>query len=348
MGLGRRLCPDEVENLTAADTSQRYHKLPGRRRGFISSASLWTGADYLLSVKSDRLREDYKRFYFRDIQAIVITKVPRFAVSTRALALGATLLIAILIARRRSPGLTIGLWLLAAGLVACWIYICAAHSCACRLYTAVSREDLPSIYRMWTARKVLAELEPRIEQAQGVFTESWAEAADLSSPGPPRDHAAPGPPGDAAMGRRPAAARSRTLASDLFLASLFADAIATGLGIGSRSLSLTAVSACLTLLQLAGGIWILVQHYRGILSTAMQRLAIVTLVFIGGVLYVQAFADSVEAALAGRRGPVALRTFARSETIRPIYIGGVLVLGLTGLVLSFKSFEPEPPPAITG
>jgi hypothetical protein len=155
-------------------------------------------------------------------------------------------------------------------------------------------------------------------------------------------------PGHAAPGRRPAARRSRTLASDLFLASLFADAIATGFEIGSPSAFLTAVSAGLTALQLAGAIWIFVQHSRGILSTAMQRLAIATLVFIGGLLYVQAFADSVQAALAGRRGPVAVRAFARSETIRPIYIAGVLLLGLTGLVLSFKSFEPEPPPAITG
>jgi hypothetical protein len=232
------------------------------------------------------------------------------------------LLIAVLIARGRMPGLTVGLWLLAAGLMACWIYVSAAHSCTCRLYTAVSREDLPSLYRTWTARKVVADLERRIAQAQGVFIESWADAAELCSPGPPD------PPGHAATGRRPADRRS--------------------LEIGSPSAVLTALSAGLTALQLAGAIWMFVQHSRGILSTAMQRLAIVTLVFIGGLLYVQAFADSVQAALAGRRGPVAIHALARSETIRPIYIAGVLLLGLTGLVLSFKSFEPEPPPAITG
>ena len=84
--LGRRLSGDEVEDLTVADSRQRYRKLPGRRRGFIFSASLWTGADHLLSVKSTRFQEHYKRFYFRDIQAIVITRVPRFVISTRAVA----------------------------------------------------------------------------------------------------------------------------------------------------------------------------------------------------------------------------------------------------------------------
>jgi hypothetical protein len=341
MDLVGRLSTDEVALLT-------YHKLPGRRRGLIRSASLWTGADHLLSVKSDRIHEDYKRFYFRDIQAIVVTKVPRFPVSTRALALGALLLIAISVARLRAPGLAIWLWLLAAGLAACWIYISAAHSCTCRLYTAVSREDLPSIYRSWTARQVLADLDRRMAQAQGVFIESWADAADLRSPGPP------GPPDltrHAATGRRPATERRRTLASDLFLASLFADAIVTGFQSGSPSALRTAVSAGLTALQLAGAAWIFVQHYRGVLSTAMQRLAIVTLVFIGGVLYVQAFTESVQAAMAGRREPIALQAFAHSGTARPVYIAGVLLLALTGLVLSFKSFksfEPEPPPATTG
>ena len=335
MDLVGRLSTDEVALLT-------YHKLPGRRRGLIRSASLWTGADHLLSVKSDRIHEDYKRFYFRDIQAIVVTKVPRFPVSTRALALGALLLIAISVARLRAPGLAIWLWLLAAGLAACWIYISAAHSCTCRLYTAVSREDLPSLYRIWTARKVVADLERRIAQAQGVFIESWADAAELCSPGPPDT------PGHAAPGGRSVAPRSRTLASDLFLASLFADAIATGFEIGAPSAFLTVVSAGLTALQLAGAIWIFVQHSRGVLSTAMQRFAIATLVLIGGDLYVQAFVESIQATLAGRRGAVALHAFAHSETARPIYIAGMLLLGLTGLVLSFKSVDPETPPAITG
>jgi hypothetical protein len=62
MDLGRLLSPDEVASLTATNFSPRYRKLPGHRRGFISSASLWTGTDHLLSVKSDRLHEDYKRF----------------------------------------------------------------------------------------------------------------------------------------------------------------------------------------------------------------------------------------------------------------------------------------------
>lgn len=336
MDLGHCLFTRKGARLTATDSNPGYRRLPGFRRGFISSASLWTGPDHLLSVKSDRLRERYKRFYFRDIQAIVITKTPRFHLSTRAAALAAVLLIAILIASRRAPGPAIGLGLLGTGLAGCWIYISAAHSCACRLYTAVSREDLPSLYRTWSARKALVDLERRIAQAQGVLIENWADAAESCSPGPSRL------PGDFAAVRRPAA--QRTLATDLLLASLFADALVTWFDLGSPSRLLTALSAATAILPLAGAIWILIQHYRGILVTAMQRLAIVTLVFVGGVTYVQQFANSIMAALAGGRAPA----FAYSKAIGPVYVAGLLMLGLTGLVLSFRSFKPEPPPAITG
>jgi hypothetical protein len=341
MGVGHGLFPAEGEGVTLADDRQRYRKLPGRRRGFIFSASLWTAADHLLSVRSDRFQEQYKRFYFRDIQAIVITRVPRYLVSTRALGTGALLLIAILFLRVRAPGLTNWLWLSLALLTAVWIYVCAAHSCTCRLYTAVSREDLPSLYRTWTARKALAELEQRIAQVQGTFTESWAEAADFRPLGPG------GAAVQARAGSRRVAMRSRTLASDIFLASIFADAVAVMWNVPAKPL-LTGLSAGLTALQLASAIWIFVQHHRGILRTAIQRLAMVALLFIGGVAYVGMLVDSLAAARAGAQRPIVTSSHPLSPRIRPVYSAGLALLAIVGVVLSFKSTEPEPPPVITG
>ena len=221
LDLGHRIFCPESEDLKVADNRQIYRKLPGRRRGFIFSASLWTGADHLLSVRNTRFQEQYKRFYFRDIHAIVITRVPRFVVSTPMLVSALLLLITFLVVRLRLPAVTEWLWLLGALLVAGWLFISWKQSCTCRLYTAVSREDLPSLYRIWSARQALAELERHIAQVQGVFTEDWAAAADASSLGPAR-------PADAARnGAAPTDARSRTWISDVFLASLLADAALT-------------------------------------------------------------------------------------------------------------------------
>lgn len=314
-----------------AESQQIYRKLPGRRSGFIFSASLWTGADHILSVKSARFQEQYKRFYFHDIQAIVVTKVPRLMVSMPLVAAAALLLTAVLIVRVWAPPLADWLWLVLAALTAVWIYASVAQSCTCRLYTAVSREDLPSIYRMWTARKALAELEQRISQVQGVFTDDWAAAADLRVLGPAEpsiQSAAPGGP--------PAAARSRTWVSDIFLASLFADAVATVFLMRSAIAWLADVSVALTVMQIATAIWIFVQKHRGILRIGMQRLAIVALLFIGGITYAQMIGDAVDAALAGKRGPVAVRPRPRAGIVRPIYSAGVALLAIAGFVLSFK------------
>jgi len=314
-----------------ADTGQKYHKLPGRRRGFIFSASLWTGADHLLLVRSVRFQEQYKRFYFRDIQAIVITESPRFVFSTPMLAVVMMLLTGVLIVRLSVPALTDWLWLPLGPLTAGWIYVSAAQSCTCRLYTAVSREDLPSLYRMWTARKALAELEQKIAEVQGVFTQDWAEAADLRALGP-----AEAAGSTAAATPAPAAARSRTWVSDIFLASLAADAAITMLEIRAPGTLLANVSMAMTVVQIATAIWIFVQKHRGILRAGMQRLAIVALLFIGGITYAQMLGDAVDAALAGRRGPVALRARERSGVMLPIYSGGASLLAIAGFVLSFK------------
>jgi hypothetical protein len=234
--------------------------------------------------------------------------------------------------RVRLPALTNWLWLLLAALAAGWIYVSAAQSCTCRLYTAVSREDLPSLYRMWTARKALAELERRIAEVQGVFTEAWAEAADTRALGPPAavGDTLPGASGESIV------ARSRNWVSDIFLASLFADAVIATILMRSQTAWLADLSVLLTVVQVATAIGIFVEKRRGILRTGMQRLAIVALLFIGGTTYAQMIADAVDAAFAGRRGAIAVRARPRSGMVRPIYSGGAALLAIAGFVLSFK------------
>src|SRR5438093_13233817 len=52
---------------------QIYRKLPGARRTPLRKATLWLAGDHILSVDSHRFSEEYKRYYFKDIQAIVVT-----------------------------------------------------------------------------------------------------------------------------------------------------------------------------------------------------------------------------------------------------------------------------------
>src|SRR5213593_2882508 len=63
---------------------QEYRRLTRsrvRHTGFFTLAStrssLWLGKDHLLNIDSNRYTEEYKRFYFRDIQSITIRKTKR-------------------------------------------------------------------------------------------------------------------------------------------------------------------------------------------------------------------------------------------------------------------------------
>ncbi len=268
------------------DAEEKYRRLPGRRRGIGSSASLWMGSDHVLLVKSAWFREEYKRFYLRDIQAIVVAPGARFYVSRLMLLVALAWLL---------PAVSMAFWAdnvkLAWGIGgiamgAAWFAVSLAGGCHCRLYTAVSKDDLPSLYRTWTARRFLRQVQPLIEQVQGVVDAGWAEA-ERSNAGPVVAAMAP-----ADESRPRAGARAHTLAADLFVLSLFVSSL-VGLGtLRSTYMFWFQVNTGLTLAQLAGAIAVLVQHSRGSLTRDMQRVAIAALVLIGVTFYVQTFTYS--------------------------------------------------------
>ncbi len=161
----------------------RYRKLPGHRRGIINGSSVWLGPDHLLLVKSQRFKEEYKRFYLRDIQAIAIARCSRFHLSSRALVPGFIWFLAMSVSLS-VPRMAPWVWGVALVLVGAWLYLSMARSCVCRIYTAVSSDTLPSVYRTWTARRFLAAVEPRIREVQGEIDPVWLEAAEERSAGP--------------------------------------------------------------------------------------------------------------------------------------------------------------------
>ncbi len=312
---------------------EQYRRLPGVGRGFIQGASVWMGADHLLLVKSMRFREDYKRFHLRDVQAIVVAATPRFEVSTRAALVAIVWVMAYFAFRNRAGWAAEVLWLAAAGLVGAWIYVCAACSCRCRLFTAVSRDDLPSVYRTWTARRFLAAVEPRIHEVQGVLEGNWAEAVEGREVGPP---AAPAGAraGAGVMADRPAA-RRRTVFSDIFVASLFADALLNLFTLNGPTRTVQWVWYGLAFIQIAMAVLLFVQHHRGVLRREMQRLAVATLIVMGLAYYARAAMSGMVSA--GSQLFPDLATLSSTPgyvLVREIDAGIMLVLGIIGAGLS--------------
>jgi hypothetical protein len=279
----------------------RYRRLPGCRRGFITGASVWLGDDHLLLVRSARFREEYKRYHLSDVQAIAVAQAPRFHISTRAGAIGFVWLIAMAVAASRNATVVstaagtntdyvyssvlaiVGLLLLIA-----WLVVSALYSCRCRIYTAVSADELPSVYRTWTARRFLAKVGPKIEQVQGIVEGEWAEAAETRNIGPPEAMRVPRAlTGAAVDGAALVDTPTRDLVSDLLVVVLFVAGIAAFLTLNWSTKALAWLSIPFLGLKVGLSMIVLVQHYKGKLRGGMQKLAIAVLIVLGVVFYTE-------------------------------------------------------------
>jgi hypothetical protein len=338
----------------------KYRKLPGHRRGLLHSASLWLGDDHILSVRGFRVREEYKRYHFRDIQGIVIADAPRYHISTRTLTIAAVWFIAYIAAVARTSWAHVVFWLIFAGLAVAWLYVSGASSCRCRIFTAVSREDLPSIYRTWTARRFLQQLEPHILQAQGALPENWVEIVEARVIGPPELAAPVQSPGftAAAPGFTAAApaeaprkpARARTPITDVFVVSLLADAIVLALTLGLDARRIQWAIYGLAFAKMLTAVLVLVQHYRGGLQAGMQRLAILSLISMGLLFYLRPLFMGMEmgmqptaagrAAVATSRDALAIMGFSSALRQVDAIVNGIL--GLIGGFLTVRAAGREP------
>jgi len=133
------------------------------------SSSLWLGKDHLLAIESNGYTEKYKRFYYRDIQALIIQKTERYKWMNIALSvLAAAFLFPAFLSNQIVLNYLFGI---VGGVFAAFLIVNVAlgASSVCRLQTAVQIEELPSLSRLRRARKVLNRLRPFIEAAQGAL-----------------------------------------------------------------------------------------------------------------------------------------------------------------------------------
>ncbi len=139
---------------------------------FQSRASLWLGPDHLLGVDSSGYSETYKRFYFRDIQAVSIQETKRRAVWNAVLALPVVGCLAGLLTSLSSTpqnNVAVIIWLIfsAVFLVPFLVNNIFGTGCVCHLRTAVQIEELPSLCRVRKTRRILEKIRPFIITAQG-------------------------------------------------------------------------------------------------------------------------------------------------------------------------------------
>ena len=146
-----------------------YQRLPGRAGSLLATFRLWLAKDHLLNLESNGYAESYRRYYFRDIQAIVVQrtdwgKIWNFFWGTLVVVTG---LLSFWASRSNEAE-----W----GTVAfffCFLFALAlvinaglGPTCACHIQTAVQRDQLRSLRRLRATRKFIARTRPLIEAAQ--------------------------------------------------------------------------------------------------------------------------------------------------------------------------------------
>jgi hypothetical protein len=160
----------------------------------VSRVSLWLGGDHLLHVERNGFTETYKRFYFRDIQAITVQETNRRSVWNGILAVPlAVCLIGIIITSMPTAN-----W---GGMIAWSIFTILfllpfvinnlrGTACACQLRTAVQTEKLGSLSRIRQTQKVLEKIRPLIIAAQGQINaeEVSARMREVASEAPPAEN----------------------------------------------------------------------------------------------------------------------------------------------------------------
>jgi hypothetical protein len=185
-------------------TRTGYRRLPGwgpRRTGLFSGVGtrcrLYLAKDHILAVDNHWLSEDYKRFYFSDIQAIVTRKTKRWIAEGLVVVLVAACMMGLslpLLDRSRPIG---AVWMGLSFMVLLYLiyHLSRGPSCACHVVTAIQEDVLPTINRMRISRRVVPLLKSAAERAQGtVSAEEMAAAPIEKGPryGDPEWHHFPG------------------------------------------------------------------------------------------------------------------------------------------------------------
>ena len=144
-----------------------YQKASRAGRGFFSMYRLWKAPDHLLLIKEMGWNEEYKRFYFEDIQAFTVMWSKGYVIWGLLFPFFAIILFSIIWSYGAHG------WALAAAvlmLVFMVIHLLRGRTCKCWLQTGINKERLHMLSRVSHARKFWTEIGPQLVAVQGEFS----------------------------------------------------------------------------------------------------------------------------------------------------------------------------------
>ena len=127
--------------------------------------TLWLGQDHLLHIATGNIVEEYKRFYFRDIQSLIVHKSKSLIVSSIVLAILAAVAASLTFALGDTDRIVAGIIAIILVMILV-VNTIRGPGCVCYIQTAVQTQKLRSISRINNAQKIMNSLRPYIQRSQ--------------------------------------------------------------------------------------------------------------------------------------------------------------------------------------
>lgn len=322
-----------------ATEKSSYQRLPGKKKGFlIGQHTLWQGSDHLLQIYSRLGVEDYKRYYFDDIQAIITRKTGSGSIQNIILAL----LFGIFCFYAVTSG---GSWRILPALIAAalllilLVNVIKGPTCETILLTAVQTEKLHSLHRLKTTEPVMNRIRSMIEPRQGRIDPAIFDQQPVSPSGQRND-------------RFPGGAKKRSLGQKhepghvhLFLfALLVTDGLIAVAGFMLTHVALTLLGSVVTMLLGICVVMALVKQHESDLRRSLRTL---TWTALGYVCFTFIASYIVSMGIAFKHPEILrnqwelLKLFSSTTpwksplimTIHIIAISGAAVIGIPGLFM---------------
>ncbi len=324
-----------------ARPEKEYQRLPGRSShsgiAVARKVRLWLGADHLLEVESTGWSEKYRRYFYRDIQSIIVRRTTRGLWISVILGAFCASIGGLAFYYRDIPEALVSLTTLATVFFILLLQnLLRGPTCQARITTPVGGNPLRSLNRLRPARKVLARVLPLIKQAQGPLpsAEIPQRLAAAAVPAfPEKQHA----PAETASNYRGGIHR-------WVFGLLLGDAAITLLLIFHNSIPVYFLNLALTVSLALLTVIALVRQYRSLLPGSIHGLTWGTMSYIVvglGIGYVQSIMTAIQNPRAAQNTWQMLKTQASQTASDSTFsfwlaIAAIVIcltIGLSGLLV---------------
>ena len=261
--------------------TKEYRRLPGRKRHAFGYNTLYLGRDHLLLVSSRGMSEDYKRFYYRDIQAFITRKTAWGKINNLILGLlAAGMGLLAWYVGWADGGVVLALFAVVF-LVGLLGNLLMGPTSVCHIQTEVQLEKLPSLNRIRTARRAIGRIKPLIAETQGLLEPGHLTGAKYSTAGHP-----------------PLTPQLKTVSTTyhrLLFYMILLGGLVTALDVYINHPALVLVTTVLGMATPVLAILALVRQHESTLSRRLQRVTWASLVYIGLVFLFTSISSTVVA-----------------------------------------------------